>query len=107
MPSHNVIFAGEHATRSHPGTTHGAWNTGLSAAKAVEHASDAAKLYGENAGANRKTPEQVMEEIADMREKMQTPRPEDVLEVTYLHSPKKHWCRLQRQLKKQGAGTQV
>jgi len=107
VPSHNVIFAGEHATRSHPGTTHGAWNTGLSAAKAVEHASDAAKLYGENAGANRKTPEQVMEEIADMREKMQTPRPEDVLEVPYLHSPKKHWCRLQRQLEKQGAGTQV
>merc|ERR1712118_502684 len=36
--SGRVLFAGEHTTKSHPGTTHGAWSTGLSAAKAInEH----------------------------------------------------------------------
>ena len=105
VPGQNVVFAGEHATSAHPGTTHGAWNTGLSAAKAVEHAAAAAEAKLRRKGSGRsdsatestKTPAQVMEEVADMREKMQAPRPEDVLEVPYMHSPKKHWCRLQRQ----------
>lgn len=33
--SGRVVFAGEHTTKSAPGTTHGAWETGLSAAQAI------------------------------------------------------------------------
>lgn len=42
-----VLFAGEHTTKHAPGTTHGAWETGLSAAQAIAATMDM-ETYDEN-----------------------------------------------------------
>ena len=77
-----MLFAGEHATTVHPGTTHGAWATGLSAAEAIlKHAS------GQCVAA---------EDLAKLRMQLHEPRPESVLEVPFLRSRRKQWSRLQR-----------
>ena len=80
-----LLFAGEHATKSHPGTTHGAWNTGLSAAKAIDVAIARGSL----------TPDQSV----NLRTKIHTPRPQDVLRRRPFRSKRKEWGRQQRQQK--------
>lgn len=49
-----VLFAGEHTTKHAPGTTHGAWETGLSAAHAISATMDM-ETYDENIIENMRT----------------------------------------------------
>lgn len=75
-------FAGEHTDSTHPGTTHGAWNTGVSAAAAIKAAEASTGWDAEGA--------------ALMRAAMHKPRPEDVFKGRPLRSPKKEWSRMQK-----------
>lgn len=82
-----ILFAGEHATKVHPGTTHGAWATGLSAASTVS-VNEARLAHG----LGLLSPDAA----ADLREKEHTPNPADVMEVPFMRSKRKQWGRMQK-----------
>jgi polyamine oxidase len=80
--SGRLLFAGEHTDSSHPGTTHGAWNTGVSAAAAITTAETSAGLGAEGA--------------VPLRAGMHQPRPQDVFKGRPMRSPRKEWSRMQK-----------
>lgn len=75
-----VLFAGEHVDDSHPGTTHGAWNTGVSAAAAIKSAESSGLTAVDS---------------VSLRTRMHAPQSEDVFKGRPLRSPKKEWSRMQ------------
>ena len=87
-----VLFAGEHATKVHPGTTHGAWATGLSAASTVSVNED--RLARGLGLLDR-------EAAAALREREHAVDPDDVMEVPFLRSKRKQWGRSQKGARQQ------
>jgi len=82
--SGRVLFAGEHTTKHAPGTTHGAWETGLSAADAILATMDM-DTYDENI-------------IAEMRALAHTPPRHHVCAGRPLRNRKRECSRLAKTL---------